>query len=69
MVSVVVGGMTVRVVFGREPLLETGVALIVKVIVLEVPPPGAGLVTVTVAVPATSKLEDGTIAVNSVLDM
>ncbi len=42
--------------------------LIVKVLVLDVPPPGAGLDTVTVAVPATAMSAAVIAAVNRVAD-
>ncbi len=51
-------------------IVSTGLfaALIVKVWALEVPPPGAGLNTVTVAVPAIDMSEAGIAAVNRVAD-
>ena len=42
--------------------------VMVKVRALDVPPPGAGLTTVMVAVPAEATSEAGTIAVNCVLE-
>jgi hypothetical protein len=44
-------------------VVEGGAALIVKVWAAEVPPPGLGLVTVTFALPAETKLLAGVVAV------
>ena len=45
---------------------ELTTLVMVKFIALEVPPPGAGLVTVTASVPVESMLEAGIAAVNCV---
>jgi hypothetical protein len=45
-----------------------GGALIVKESALDVPPPGAGLCTVTLAVPAEARSDAGICAVSEVLD-
>jgi hypothetical protein len=48
-----------------EPSVGAGL-LIVKVIALEAPPPGAALTTVTGTVPASAMSPTGTVAVTSV---
>jgi hypothetical protein len=51
----------------REVIVGTGLvvaAAIVKFRLFDVPPPGAGLVTVTVAVPAEAMAADGIAAVS-----
>ena len=51
---------------GKRLLIVGTRALIVNVLALEVPPPGAGVTTVTEAVPSVATSNAGTVAVSAV---